>query len=204
VNLPTRILALDLETGGVNSQYDPILQIGAAVMEGDEVVDIYQSRVRPNMERFKISLSALAVQASDISTPDGAAKAIEWLNNLATAPESGDVAREFAEWCVKHDAAGLPLVAHNCSFDAAFLNQWAFQQKRAFKPVPLGAVSICTMQLAKRVLPGGTGYGLDACLLLAGLPTRPGAHDALQDAILCGRVYHFLSKQLTGEFTSNA
>lgn len=199
MNYPTRIVALDLETTGTNSQYDYINQIGAVVMENGEIIgDPFYSYIQPNLEKLSIKGGALAAQCGDLTTDDGAAKAAEWFKQMGTWPASRDVASAFAEWAKDH--AALPVVAHNATFDMAFVGQWMFQQRSALKAVAgFGAVSICTLQLAKQVWPGGASYALDVCLTLAGIEKRPAAHDALQDAILAGRLYHAILEELKNQ-----
>ncbi len=198
LNLPKKVLCYDLETGGLSSQYDPITQIGAVVMEGDDVVGIPFSQLMSpaDVSKFKISAGALSAQAGDIKTPEGRAKALDWLERIATSPNQKESAVSFISWATEHSAADLPTVAHNASFDAGFMASWAHQQRTTFGTLPFGAISICTMQLMKKLAPGGKHYNLDACLLVAGLPARPSDHNALQDAILAGRLYHFARTEL--------
>lgn len=185
---PKRILALDFETTGLVAAYDYIVQIGAAVMEGDAVVDVFQSRVRPNPDKFKITMAALAVQVGDLNAEGAGEKLQEWFSATLEADEAKDVAKAFAAWIAQHNAHTLPVVAHNAAFDHAFYGQFAHQQRKVLTP-RLSPIWICTKELAQAKLPGADSYSLDACLLAMGLPSRPGAHDALQDAILAGLLY---------------
>ncbi len=196
--LPSRILALDLETTGLSSQYDYISQIGAAVMENGECLGIpFYSEVQPNLSKFKISLEALAIQTGDIRDKKGQKEAAEWFAKIFDFPEPKQVAKDFRDWLVANDAKHLPVVAHNASFDYAFLNQFQFNNRLVFgKEQFLSPVWIDTIALAKWAIPGGDSYSLDAVLCALRLPPRPGHHDALQDALLAGRAYDLLCREI--------
>jgi len=194
---PRRVVALDFETSGLSSQYDYILQVGLAIMEGGEVVDEpFYTRVQPNLAKFKISGDALAAQLGDIFTEDGMGKLATFMMALRDAPSSREVAQSLASWSERTGAWKFPVVAHNASFDCAFFSQWKFQQSSVLRPSPLSAVWIDTITMMERAFPGGQSYNLDTCLLLAGLPSRPADHDALQDALLAGRLYAHLVEAL--------
>lgn len=197
-----KIIALDLETSGLNSQYDQINQIGLALMEDGQVLDAYTNKVRAS-EKYKISLDALAVQ---IGTPpmeeDGPEAAEAWLSKANEfmrerlfGPSARDVAAEVKAWCERVDAHLYPTVAHNAAFDYGFWATWLFNQRAVFKAAPTSETWVCTMTMAKRVMPGQKSYSLDTCLLAADIAPRPKAHDALADAIKAGELYHWLQNQ---------
>lgn len=191
---PSRILAIDVETTGLNSQYDYITQIGAVVMEDGQITGTpFYTRVQPNLGKAKISLDALKVQSGDIKDEEGLKAVYETLKAWGSAPSARDVAGLFAEWL---GAAPPPTVAFNAGFDMGFLSQWMFQQKAAFGKTNLSPITICPMVMARTVYPGGKQYNLDAVSVLCSLPPRPAAHDALQDAILAGRCYFNLKDKL--------
>jgi DNA polymerase-3 subunit alpha (Gram-positive type) len=193
---PSRILAIDVETTGLNSQYDYITQIGAVVMEDGNIAgEPFYTRVQPNLGKAKISLEALAVQSGDITTPEGFKAATDLMQAWVDAPSAKDVAALFATWL---GTTPPPTVAFNAGFDMGFLSQWVFQQKASFGKTNLSPITICPMVMAKAVYPGGKQYNLDAVLILCGLPQRPKAHDALQDAILAGQAYFVLREKLNG------
>lgn len=89
------------------------------------------------------------------------------------APRFADVAPHLMRML-----RGRTLVAHNASFDLRFLNA---ETARIGAPLDLAAgEALCTMQLAKRLLPGAK-YTLDACCQRADVPDWT-AHSALGDA----------------------
>ncbi|MFD8083765.1 PolC-type DNA polymerase III [Kitasatospora sp. NPDC059722] len=73
--------------------------------------------------------------------------------------------------------AGRVLVGHHVSCDHAFLDREFARIGVPLPPVPL----LCTMRLARALLPEARGHGLAACVEAAGLGWYP-AHTALGDA----------------------
>ena len=196
-----RILAIDLETTGKHHIYDSINQLGVAIMvPGDdgtgEIEQFLQiPRIRPtDLSKLKIEVAALEAQLGPLDESDSGGKIAQWFNHIQSGTPSADAAKELCSFIEKNNASALPIVAQNASFDMGFMAQWKFQQRKTFSSCPFGEMSICTMEMAKRVFKGGSKYDLDTILALCGLPARPEAHEALQDAILCGRAYFTMSK----------
>jgi DNA polymerase III epsilon subunit-like protein len=186
-----KILALDLETSGLNSQYDQILQIGASIITSDgEIEHEFSARIQPT-DKFKISVEALAVQSGDIKTEDGRDKAFAYLSSLfSDAQPAKDAALKLRGWANEVRAWQHPVVAHNASFDWGFWANFEFQQRTALeKKAVFGSTWIDTLALARQLMPGSGSYGLDACLLACGLERRNDAHNALEDARLAGMLY---------------
>lgn len=104
--------------------------------------------------------------------------------DLLDAPEFGDVAGEMADLL-----AGRVLVAHNAMFDTGFVN--AEYRRLGVELGDIAASSVCTMQLAPRVL-NGISRGLEACCAAAGIVNER-AHAALADADATARLFGFLS-----------
>jgi DNA polymerase III epsilon subunit-like protein len=193
---PTRYIALDVETSGLNSTYDQIMQIAVVPMERGEIVgDPYYTRILPS-SKFSIKREALEVQAGEV-TGDTLK---EWWDSLTRdGVESREAMSGLIEWSRAGNYGGLPVVAHNASFDWGFVNQWIFIWRvMAGQKSPLGPWWICTKTLAQNHshFEGCKKFGLDVVAAGCGLPPRPKEHDALQDAILAGQVYHRLT---TGE-----
>lgn len=192
-----KVVALDLETSGLSSQYDQILQIGAVVMDDGEIVGTpFYERIRP-FEKFKVSLEAAGAQIGSPEDPDFGTNLGAWLSGLMAAPTSRDVFIKMLEWSESLGLESVPVVAHNAGFDKGFFSQWRnlYRVATAGSPV-LGPTWICTMELAmtKRAELGIKKFGLDVVAAALGLPARSDAHDALQDAILCGQAYYQLIK----------
>ncbi|GLW52992.1 3'-5' exonuclease [Kitasatospora phosalacinea] len=85
--------------------------------------------------------------------------------------------RQIAPWLLEL-LAGRVLVGHHVTCDRAFLEREFARIGVALPPVPL----LCTMRMARRMLPEAGGFGLSACVDAAGLGWFP-AHTALGDAL---------------------
>jgi DNA polymerase III epsilon subunit family exonuclease len=125
-------IAFDLETTGLNPEFDRIVEIGAVRFDA-------QGR---ELGRFE--------QLIDPRRPlSPGARAVNGLRDadLAGAPVAADVLPEFLAFV--GSAAGAPLIAHNANFDAGFLGR---EIRRAGLPTPPCSVHD-TLALARRRLP---------------------------------------------------
>lgn len=190
-----KILALDLETTGLSPDYDYITQLAVAIMEDGQVLDAFHVKVRPDMERFRISAGALTAQVGNfVNEP---IKTADWLTALFSAPEPGDAWGQLVKWATGKQTHLLPVVAHNMAFDHGFVHKRVLCFKTVFGLEPVfGATWVDTLTMAKIADPGKRSYALDACLERVGLPARPAEHDAMQDAILAGQLHHKLTEKL--------
>jgi DNA polymerase III epsilon subunit family exonuclease len=89
--------------------------------------------------------------------------------------------------------AGHMVVAHNLSFDASFL---ANEFDRAGVVAP-DRPAVCTLELARVVLPGMRGYSLAACARELGID-HPDAHRALPDTRVTAAVLRAMLHRLHG------
>jgi DNA polymerase-3 subunit epsilon len=97
---------------------------------------------------------------------------------VAGAPFFEDVAGELLDWL-----QGRVFVAHNAPFDWRFV---AYQMADALGQVPEGP-RLCTLQMARRLLPGLRRRNLDALAAHFGLDI-PSRHRAHGDALATARV----------------
>lgn len=105
---------------------------------------------------------------------------------LAVAPQPGDLWPELAEWVV-----GVPLVAHNVGTERSILARLA--------PLHRFGPWVDTLALVRRAYPALASKALDEVTAALGLLPRiealcPGrsAHDALFDAIACAVLFEHL------------
>jgi DNA polymerase-3 subunit epsilon len=149
-------VVVDLETTGGRPGPGTIIEIGAYRMTGQRIAESFQSLIRPHgpIPRFISGLTSITNEM------------------VAGAPPIETVLPEFRSFL--GDAV---MVAHNAPFDFAFLD---FEFRRLFG---LGLTNrvLCTLALARRMLPSVRRRRLDALAEHFGLSTD-GRHRGLGDA----------------------
>jgi DNA polymerase III subunit epsilon len=163
----TPLVALDLETDGLNAKDDHILEFGLVGMTltGIDLATAQRIRISP-----KTALRPETVVIHKI-TDDAIAGAADEATVLAQ---------------ILPQLAGRVLVAHFAQIEAAFLEAACWRSFGA----PFVAPFICTMQLERRWFPAAhrqDGLRLGHLRDRYNLP-RYSAHDGLMDAIACGEM----------------
>ena len=98
-------VALDLETTGLSSDEDQIIEVGAVRFRGAETLDTFQSFVNPGRR-----LDPFVTRLTGITNDD-----------LRDAPGFSSVAAALAAF-----VGSSPLVGHNIAFDLGFLDRNGF------------------------------------------------------------------------------
>ena len=158
------LIVLDFETSGLSpAQGDRAIEIGAVRIRRGQVVDQFQSLMDPG---FRVS---------------GFIEAYTGISNamLAKAAPCAEVMARFADFI-----AGLPLVAHNASFDSRFLQ--AELQRIGREPPGRFA---CTMLNARRIFQQAPNHRLETLVEYLRLPRPAQFHRALADARMAGAVW---------------
>ena len=162
------VVVVDLETTGGSAQSgDAIIEIGAVRLAGGRVAARFQRLVDPRRP-----LPPFITRLTGISDA-----------MLRGQPGIETALREFL------DFAGTDvLVAHNASFDVSFLDA-AAQRVRGSG---LAQSHLCTLRLARRLLPQLRRRSLDSLAGHLGIPVVD-RHRALGDAAITAEVYfHFV------------
>ncbi|WFL78980.1 exonuclease domain-containing protein [Altererythrobacter arenosus] len=162
------LLAIDLETDGLDSSRDMILESGSVALDMGSIQGGSARRIRFRAER---PLNAEAVVIHSI-TDDEAADALPAEEALALVLEQ---------------CTGRVLVAHFAEIEAGFLDAACRKRYGA----PFVAPFICTMQLEARWFPRSRardGLRLGKLRSQYGLPPYR-AHDGLTDALACAEVF---------------
>ena len=155
-------VAFDIETTGLRSDRDRIIEIGAVLFENGEERDRFNTFVDPG-----IPIPAEITQLTGIRDGD-----------VSGAPGEAEALRDFLAFC-----AGRPLVAHNADFDTGFMAAAAKRCGVAFDPVYLD-----TLVLAQTLMPHLKRHKLDIVNDALSLPAFR-HHRAADDALVCGRIY---------------
>src|SRR4051812_11802351 len=152
---PLSFSVVDLETTGASAIYDRIIEVAVVRLEGGEIVDRYEQLVDP-----KVVVPPFITRLTGIDS-----------RMVRGKPAFSEVADD-----VRGVLGDRVLVAHNASFDEAFLRHaYARLGQKLTNP------KLCTLRLARRLLPRPPTYRLDALTTYFGIKNK-GRHRALGDA----------------------
>lgn len=156
------LVAIDIETTGLNDERDAVIEIGAVKFKGHRVEDEWSTLVNPgrHIPEFITGLTGI----SDVE--------------VRHAPRLRDIAHELEAF-----AGNAPLVGHNIRFDLGFL------QKQA--GVLQYNEIVDTYEIAAVVMPAASRYNLGALGKQLGI-LLPATHRALDDARVTMAVFNKL------------
>jgi DNA polymerase III subunit epsilon len=162
----TSFVVLDIETTGGGPMATNIIEIGAVRVRGGRVLDEFQQLINPGcrLPPFITALTGI----------DNAA--------LADQPHIHEIWPRFGEFL-----GSDVIVAHNAGFDVGFLNAAAL----ACTGRALSHPHLCTIKLARRLLPQLRRRSLDALAGHFGIPVLD-RHRALGDARITMEVFFHL------------
>jgi Rad3-related DNA helicase/DNA polymerase III epsilon subunit-like protein len=124
------LVALDLETTGLSPRIDRVIEVGAIRFRDGQVLDTFQSLVRP-----EVQIPAAVKQLTGISDED-----------VAGAPHPDEILAKLADF-VGND----PVVAHSGNFDVSFLGA---------RPLDEQYQLFDTLDLARILLPMAPSHSL--------------------------------------------
>ena len=151
-----------------------ITEVGLCIVDCGVIIDSFQSLVNPQQ-----------AIPYDIQRLTGISDAM-----VRAAPSAATVMRE-----VVARVAGLPLVAHNASFDYKF-----WQAELAELGLSWQVQLLCSLKLARRLLPGLASYQLSALAAQLQLPQAGQFHRALADARCTAHLTIALQQQLCADY----
>ena len=165
-------VAFDLETTGLSSLHDTIIEIGAAIMKGNEVLSTFQTFVDPHRP-----LQPKIVDLTGIND-----------QMLAGQPDISEAIPKFLKY-----VGDRPLCAHNADFDIGFVTAACEKLGLPFHPT-----YVDTLILAQNLMPELGKYKLNIVADALSLPDF-NHHRASDDAITCGyllmRFFKMLQEQ---------
>jgi DNA polymerase-3 subunit epsilon len=155
--LPKQFVVLDIETTGLDSSLDEIIEIGAIKVNSDSNEHpTFQTLVKPTRKIPR-----------EITQLTG-------ITNAMVEKEGADIKTEIAQLI---DFIGdLDLVAYNAPFDMGFLRNAAYKHN-----LEIRNKSHCALVAARKAWPSLKSYKLTELAKLNGRPVE-GHHRALQDA----------------------
>ena len=165
-------VAFDLETTGLSSANDRIIEIGAVVMKNGEELDRFQTFVDPRrpLEKKIVELTGITDEM------------------LKGAPKIEEVLPEFLKF-----VNGRVLVAHNSDFDTGFIRAACARQG-----LPYTYTAADTLILSQNMLPQLNKFKLDIVSNALSLPDF-NHHRAADDAVTCGLIMHRLMARMEEE-----
>lgn len=155
--LSAPVVVLDFETTGLSPGVDRITEVAALRVVGTDIVDRYITLVNAGV-RIPSHITSLTGISNEM---------------IASAPRAEDVVRALVDFI----DADL-VVAHNASFDGGFLAAECGKARigsRSFE-------TLCTMRLARRLVPGYSSYSLSSVATRLGITRSGDAHRAESDA----------------------
>ena len=165
-------VAFDLETTGLSSKTDRIIEIGAVVMKNGVEVDRFQTFVDPGRKLDKKIIDLTGITDA----------------MLVGAPQIEQVLPKFMEF-----VGNRVLVAHNSDFDTGFIRAECARQGIAY-----GFTAADTLILSQNMLPHLNKFKLDIVANALSLPEFQ-HHRAADDALTCGLIMARLLKKLEEE-----
>ena len=165
-------VAFDLETTGLSSRTDRIIEIGAVIMKNGTEIDRFQTFVDPErpLEKKIVELTGI--------TDD----------MLKGAPKIEEVLPKFLEFI-----GGRVLVAHNSDFDTGFIRAECTRQG-----YPYDYTAADTLILSQNLLSHLNKFKLNIVSNALSLPDF-NHHRAGDDAVTCGLIMHKLMQKLEEE-----
>ena len=165
-------VAFDLETTGLSSQTDRIIEIGAVVMKDGREVDRFQTFVDPERPLDKKIVDLTGIDDS----------------MLRGAPKIEEVLPKFLEF-----VGGRVLVAHNADFDTGFIRMECNRQGYEYN-----FTSADTLIMSQNLMPHLSKFKLDVVANALSLPDFA-HHRAADDAVTCGLLFARFLKMLEEE-----
>lgn len=169
------VVVLDFETTGLSPHYgDRAIEIGAVLVENNQIVDRFQSLMNPGMK-----VSRFIEEYTGITN-----------RMLDSAPPVADVMHEFTRFMAQHH-----LVAHNAGFDSRFLDaelQRIGQQRRQ--------EFACSLLVSRRVYPELTSHSLESLVRCKNIQTDGVHHRALADAEMTAHLWINMVNDLKAEY----
>ena len=159
---------IDIETTGSRHQFGQITEIAIFQHNGIEITGSYSTLIKPDMD-IPLFITRLTGITNEM---------------VRDAPRFYEVAKTIIEL-----TAGRTFVAHNVHFDYNYL-------KEEYKRLGYNYYrkTICTVRLARQLLPGHKSYSLGKLCANLGIEIN-GRHRAAGDAYATAQLFNLLLKE---------
>jgi DNA polymerase-3 subunit epsilon len=165
------VIVLDFETTGLSPQSARVTEVAALKIEAGQVTD-----------RFVTLINCGITVPSEITSFTGITTAM-----VRAAPPVSEVMPALHRFMGRH-----AVVAHNAHFDQGFYEQ----ELRRLRGQSDSGDFLCTVRVARRVVPGLATYKLSALSAHCGVRFSSAAHRAEADALVTGEVLTSLSDRI--------
>lgn len=172
MTLLDKLAFVDIETTGMRSSYDRIIEIGILRVEDNELVQTFQSLINPQTYIPKEITSLTGIRAED----------------LKSAPTFRAVKDEIIEIL-----ADCTFVAHNVRFDYGFIKHELMREN-----VTYNAKHFCTVRLSRLLFPHWSRHNLDAIIKECNIQCES-RHRAFDDARVLYEFYNHIQRTLPQE-----
>lgn len=159
---------IDIETTGNNCKYSHITELAVYQHNGQKITNMYSTLINPGID--------IPYYITKLTGIDN-----EMVKN---APRFHEVAKTIVEL-----TAGRIFVAHNVQFDYRFL-----KEEFARLGYNFNRKTLCTVQLARKLLPGYSSYSLGKLCSNLGIEIN-GRHRASGDALATVKLFEVLLKK---------
>ncbi len=168
---------VDIETNGLSHFSGKVIEIGVIRVEGNRIVDEFQSLVNPGgpLPQFISNLTGISTE------------------EVLAAPDF-----ESVEPRLSQIMDGALMVAHNARFDYSFIKQEYARLGQAFKPKLM-----CTVRLSKKLNPQHRRHGLEHIINRYNLEL-PSRHRAYDDALAVWKFIELMQNEFTPDVFSAA
>ncbi len=146
---------VDLETTGLKASKHKITEIAIILHDGEQEISRWHTLINP-----EVKINTAITELTGITN-----------DNVSTAPKFYEVAKKIVELTEDH-----VFVGHNVRFDYTFL-----REEFARLGFTYTRKQLCTLQLARRVFPGGKSYALGKLCKKLNIYHQD-AHRAIADA----------------------
>lgn len=161
------VIVLDFETTGLSSNYDRVIEVGALLIKNHKIIDEFVELMNPD-----VSLSSFITSLTGISNI-----------MLRGKPKPEHIMPKLIDFIEDR-----PIIAHNASFDKRFLIAELSRAKLSIKNPFL-----CTMRLAKKLIPDATSYKLADIARHVGIRVdSQSSHRALGDVKVTAKLWKHL------------
>lgn len=161
-------IIIDIETTGNNPKFSSVTEIAIYQHDGQKVINQFSTLINPG-----IDIPYYITKLTGISN-----------EMVKHAPRFAEVAKYILEL-----TEGRTFVAHNAKFDYAFL-----KEEFARLGYNFNRKTICSVQLARRLLPGHKSYSLGKICADLGIEIN-GRHRAAGDALATVKLFEIMLKK---------